>query len=68
MNDPSTLIWTMLFGAIGLGFFVYGSRQRVIVPFAVGVALFIFPYFVSNVYLLIAIGVVLMVIPYYVRY
>ena len=58
----------MLFGAIGLGFFVYGSRQRVIVPFAVGVALFIFPYFVSDVYLLIAIGVVLMAIPYYVRY
>lgn len=58
----------MLFGAIGLGFFVYGSRQRVIVPFVVGVALFIFPHFVSNLYLLIAIGVVLMAIPYYFRF
>ncbi len=58
----------MLFGAIGLGFFVYGTRQRIIVPFAVGVALFIFPYFVSNLYLLIAIGVVLMAIPCYFRF
>jgi len=58
----------MLFGAIGLGFFVYGTRQRIIVPFAVGVALFIFPYFVSNLYLLIAIGVVLMAIPYFFRF
>jgi len=58
----------MLFGAIGLGFFVYGTRQRVVVPFAIGVALFIFPYFVSNVYLLIAIGAVLVAVPYFVRF
>ena len=57
-----------MFSVIGLGFFVYGTRQRAAVPFAVGVALFIFPYFVSNVYLLIAIGVVLMAIPYYFRF
>jgi len=58
----------MLFGAIGLGFFIYGTRQRVIVPFTIGVALFIFPYFVSNLYLLIAIGVGLVAIPYFVRF
>jgi uncharacterized membrane protein len=58
----------MLFGAIGLGFFVYGTRQRVIVPFVIGVSLFIFPYFVSNLYLLIVTGVVLVAVPYYVRF
>ena len=68
MKDQSILIWGMLFGAIGLGFFVYGTRQRVIVPFTIGVALFIFPYFVSNLYLLIAIGVGLVAIPYFVRF
>ena len=68
MKDQSILIWGMLFGAIGLGFFVYGARQRVIVPFAIGVALFVFPYFVSNLYLLIAIGVVLVAVPYFVRF
>jgi uncharacterized membrane protein len=57
-----------LFGAIGLGFFVYGTRQRVIVPFVIGVSLFIFPYFVSNLYLLIVTGVVLVAVPYYVRF
>ena len=58
----------MLFGAIGLGFFVYGTRQRVIVPFVIGVSLFIFPYFVSNLYLLIVTGVVLVAVPYFVRF
>lgn len=57
-----------MFGAIGLGFFVYGTRQRVIVPFVIGVSLFIFPYFVSNLYLLIVTGVVLVAVPYYVRF
>ena len=66
--DQSVVVWSMLFGAVGLGFFVYGTRQRAVVPFAVGVALFIFPYFVSNAYLLMAIGVVLVVIPFYFRY
>jgi predicted membrane protein len=68
MKDQSILIWSMLFGAIGLGFFVYGTRQRVIVPFVIGVSLFIFPYFVSNLYLLIVTGVVLVAVPYYVRF
>jgi len=57
----------MLFGSIGLGFFVYGKKQRAIVPLACGLALMVFPYFVSGTLLLIAIGVALMAIPYFVR-
>lgn len=57
----------MMFGAIGLGFFTYGKRQRAIVPLFTGIALFVFPYFISNVYILVAVGIVLMVIPYFVR-
>lgn len=60
-------MWGMLFGAIGLGFFIYGKRQRAIVPFVVGVALFIFPYFISNIYLLVLVGVLLVAIPYFIR-
>jgi hypothetical protein len=37
------------------------------VPFAVGVALFVFPYFVSNVYVMVAVGAVLVALPYFVR-
>ena len=65
--NASTLLWGMLFGSIGLGFFVYGKKQRAIVPLACGLALMVFPYFVSGTLLLIAIGVALMAIPYFVR-
>jgi len=67
MEDVTTLIWAMFFGAVGLGFLTYGRRQKVIVPLAVGIALILFPYFISNVYWLVATGVLLMAIPYFIR-
>ena len=63
----SSLLWGMLFGSIGLGFAIYGRRQRAIVPLLCGVALMVFPYFVSNTLLLVVIGVALMAIPYFFR-
>ncbi len=67
MGSTSTLLWGVIFGAIGMGFFVYGKKQKAVVPLAVGVALFIVPYVMPNVYLLAAAGVVLVILPYFVR-
>ena len=66
MNE-SWLLWGLLFGSIGLGFFMYGRKQKAPVPLICGLALMFFPYFISNTLLLVAIGVLLMVIPYFVR-
>ena len=65
--DASSLLWGLLFGSIGLGFFIYGQRQKMVVPLVCGVALMIFPYFVSNTMLLVILGVALVAIPYFVR-
>lgn len=67
MESASLLIWGMLFGAIGLGYFMYGKKQRAVVPLFVGIALFIFPYFISNIYMLVAVGAGLVALPYFVR-
>ena len=67
MEGTSLLIWGMLFGALGLGFFTYGKKQKAAVPLITGIALFIIPYFISNVYTLIISGAVLVVLPYFVR-
>ncbi|KQZ72430.1 amino acid transporter [Rhodanobacter sp. Root561] len=64
--NASTLWWGLLFGSIGLGFFVYGRKQRAIVPLVCGIALMVFPYFVSGTAWLIIIGVVLVAIPRFV--
>jgi hypothetical protein len=65
--NSSSLLWGLLFGSIGLGFLVYGRKQRRVVPLVCGLALMIFPYFVSGTILLVVIGIVLMAIPYFVR-
>ncbi|VAW96512.1 hypothetical protein MNBD_GAMMA21-1037 [hydrothermal vent metagenome] len=66
METEAELVWAVLFGAIGLGYFIYGKRQRAIMPFFSGFGLFIFPYFMPNVYVLILTGVLLMALPYFI--
>jgi hypothetical protein len=65
--ETASLFWGLLFGSIGLGFLIYGRKQRAVVPLVCGLALMVFPYFVSNSVLLVAIGVALMAIPYFLR-
>ena len=65
--SESWLLWGLLFGSIGLGFFLYGKKQKAVVPLVCGLTLMIFPYFISNTILLVAIGVMLIVVPYFVR-
>ncbi len=57
----------MLFGSIGLGFFMYGKKQQALVPLCCGVALMVFPYFVTGTAWLLIIGVALMAVPYFVK-
>jgi predicted membrane protein len=61
------LLWGLLFSSIGLGFFLYGKKQRAVVPLVCGIALMIYPYFIPNVIALVAIGVVLTAVPYFLR-
>lgn len=66
MEGTSLLIWGVVFGAIGLGFFTYGRQQRAVVPLLTGIALFVFPYFISNVIVLVIVGMLLVALPYFV--
>ncbi len=65
--STSLILWSVLFGAIGLGYFTYGKKQKAMVPLLCGLALMVFPYFVPNTTLLVLVGVVLSAVPYFVR-
>jgi len=67
MKSESMLLWALLFGSIGLGYFVYGRRQDMLVPKYCGITLMVFPYFVHNVYWLLGIGTGLLALPYFLR-
>lgn len=67
VNDVGFLIWGFIFSTIGMGFAIYGKRQRKPIPLACGIALAMMPYFVDTSLEMGLLGVVLMVIPYFVR-
>ncbi len=67
MKGTALLIWGVIFGAVGLGFFTYGKRQQAIVPLISGIALFVLPYLISNVYVLVIVGGVFVVIPFFLK-
>jgi len=64
---PSLLLWGVLFGSLGFGYFLYGRRQKAIVPLACGIALMVVPYFIANDLLLVAVGVAIAAIPWFVK-
>ena len=66
-GDTAVLLWGLLFGSIGFGFFIYGKKQKAVVPLITGIVLCVVPYFIANVYVLVGVGVVLMAIPFVVR-
>lgn len=63
----ATLLWGVLFSGIGIGFFVYGKRQKANVPLACGIGLMIYPYFIPNTTLVVVIGILLTAIPFFIR-
>ena len=65
--DQALLLWGLLFSSIGMGFFIYGRKQRRAVPLVCGIALMAYPYFVPSTIWLVVIGVVLCAVPYFVR-
>ena len=64
----ATLLWGVLFSSIGLGFFIYGKKQKANVPFVCGILLMIYPYFISSsTTLLVLVGCILTAIPFLIR-
>jgi len=65
--NASTLMWGVIFGSIGLGFFVYGKKQKAIIPLLSGTGLIVFPYFISNVLILVITGIVFVALPFFIK-
>jgi hypothetical protein len=55
-SNPSALFGSLLFGAIGLGAFMYGKRMVLWKPMVMGVTLMAYPYFVPQTWLIYTIG------------
>jgi hypothetical protein len=55
-------------GAIGVGYLVYGRRQKKLVPLIAGVLLCACPYFIDSLAWLCVVGALLMVAPFVIDF
>ena len=67
MGSTAGLLWGVVFSSLGMGYFIYGKKQKATAPFACGMALMLYPYFVTNTIMLVLVGLVLAAIPYFVK-
>ena len=65
--NTAQLLWGVLFGALGAGYALYGRRQRALVPLISGIALMVFPYFVTNTWLMVIVGAALSAAPFFIK-
>ena len=65
--NTSTLIWGVLFGSIGLGFLVYGKKQKAPIPLLSGMGLIVLPYIIANQIVLVIVSLILIFLPFFVR-
>ena len=66
--ETASLLWSLVFSSIGMGYFLYGKNQKSLVPALCGVVLMGSPYFVSSIPLMVVLGLVLMAIPRFLRF
>ncbi len=65
--NSAAILWGVLFSSIGLGFFVYGKKQKKPVPLLCGTGLMIIPYLPMSTTALVAAGAALSLAPFLIR-
>ena len=55
--SAANLIGGLVFGSIGFVAFIYGKRMNLWKPMLLGIALMVYPYFISNDKIMLVIGI-----------
>ena len=60
----TTLVFSVVFGSIGVGYFIYGRKQQRLIPLIAGMGLFAVPYLIPDPYVLALAGALLAAAPW----
>ena len=61
-TDANSLIASLLWGAVGMGLFIYGKKQQAMVPLFGGLLLVGISYFIASALYMSLAGVVLLTV------
>jgi len=67
MDESSFLFLGLIFGSIGMGYLIYGIKQRRGSALVCGVLISILPYVSSNILLFIPLGLLFMALPIFLK-
>ena len=65
--NMTSLMLSVLFGMIGMGYLMYGKKMSEFLPIGIGAGLIIVPYFIANAILLIVVCMAMMATPFLLR-
>ena len=65
--NATALFLGLVFSVCGLAYFIYGKKQANWIAMASGAGLCLFPYFISNLWLMAAFGIALLAVPFIFR-
>ncbi len=57
--NAAKIIACIIFGAIGFAVLVYGKKNGFFRPLIIGIALMVYPYFVSGTFFIYLVGIIL---------
>jgi hypothetical protein len=63
-GNQASFVWSLLFGAVGAGYCMYGKKLQKFIPLACGLGLMVVPCFVGNTLGLVVICGLLCVAPF----
>ena len=63
--NTAMILWGFIIGMIGMGYFIYGKKVSNFYVLISGIAMMIYSYFVSNIFVSIAVGIALIILPFY---
>ena len=64
--DTGSIMISMLLGAVGMGYIIYGRKQFKSSALVAGILLCVFPYFVHSLWLTLPIGAGIMAAPFFI--
>lgn len=65
--ETANIILGLIFGCIGLAYFMYGRRRQNLVARYCGIGMALYPYLASSPTEMLAVGAVLMALPRFVE-
>ncbi len=67
-DDGTSMFMTMIWGAIGTGYFIFGKKQSRFTFLLCGVGLMVFPFFVSDFMVSMILGLAMTLAPFKIEF